>query len=90
MVSFVGYPVGGYAALLLTGRVDGPGPALAGGLLTGAVLGAVQVWAMGERAASPIGVDPRHRGRADGRSGRGRRRWSTTAPNSARWSSRAQ
>jgi hypothetical protein len=47
MVSFAGYPLGGYAAFLLTGRVDGPGPALAGGLLTGAVLGTLQVWAMG-------------------------------------------
>lgn len=53
MVSFVGYPVGGYAAFLLTGRVDGPGPALAGGLLTGTVIGAVQIWAMGERRPSP-------------------------------------
>jgi hypothetical protein len=47
MVSFAGYPLGGYAAFLLTGRVDGPGPALAGGLLTGVVLGAVPVWALG-------------------------------------------
>ena len=50
MVSFAGYPLGGYAAYLLVGRVDGPGPALAGGLLTGAILGAVQVWAMGKTA----------------------------------------
>jgi len=48
MLSFAGYPLGGYAALLLTGRVDSPGPALAGGLLTGAILGAVQAWAMGQ------------------------------------------
>jgi hypothetical protein len=48
MLSFAGYPLGGYAAFLLTGRVDGPGPALAGGFLTGAVLGAIQVWAMGQ------------------------------------------
>ena len=51
LVSFSGYPLGGYVALLLVGGVDGPGPAVAGGLLTGAVLGAVQAWAMGQ--ASP-------------------------------------
>ena len=50
MVSFAGYPLGGYAAYLLVGPVDGPGAALAGGLLTGAILGAVQVWAMGKSA----------------------------------------
>ena len=54
MVSFAGYPLGGYAAYLLVGRVDGPGPALAGGLLTGAILGAVQVWAMGKSAPRPL------------------------------------
>jgi hypothetical protein len=47
MVSFAGYPLGGYAAFVVIGRVDSPGAALAGGLLTGAVLGAVQAWAMG-------------------------------------------
>jgi hypothetical protein len=47
MVSFIGYPLGGYAALLLVGRVQGPGSALAGGLLAGVVLGAVQAWALG-------------------------------------------
>ncbi|GAB2469370.1 hypothetical protein [Xylanimonas ulmi] len=53
MVSFAGYPLGGYAALLLTGRVDGPAPALAGGLLTGAILGAIQVWALGRARPHP-------------------------------------
>ena len=47
MVTFAGYPLGGYAAFLITGRVDGAVPALAGGLLTGAILGAVQVWGLG-------------------------------------------
>jgi hypothetical protein len=52
MVSFTGYPLGGYAALLLTGRVDTPVAALAGGLVTGVILGAVQAWALGpERPA---------------------------------------
>ena len=54
MVSFAGYPLGGYAAFLLTGRVDSPGPALAGGLLTGAILGAIQVWAMGQARPRPL------------------------------------
>ena len=54
MVSFAGYPLGGYAAYLLVGGADGPGPALAGGLLTGAILGAVQVWAMGKSAPRPL------------------------------------
>lgn len=43
-----GYPLGGYAACLLTGRVDSAGAALAGGFLTGAILGAVRAWAMGQ------------------------------------------
>jgi hypothetical protein len=51
MVSFAGYPVGGAVAILLTGPVDDLRAALAGGLVTGAVLGAVQAWAMG--AARP-------------------------------------
>lgn len=54
MVSLAGYPLGGYAAFLLTGRVDSPGPALAGGLLTGAILGAIQVWAMGQARPRPL------------------------------------
>jgi hypothetical protein len=52
MVSFTGYPLGGYAAFLITGRVDGPGPALAGGLITGLVLGGIQAWAMNQ--AQPL------------------------------------
>jgi hypothetical protein len=54
MLSFAGYPLGGYAALLLTGRVDGPVPALAGGLITGIILGAVQVWALGPARFRPL------------------------------------
>ena len=54
MVSFAGYPLGGYAAFLITGRVDSLGPALAGGLLTGAILGAFQVWAMGQARRHPL------------------------------------
>lgn len=54
MVSFAGYPLGGYAAFLTTGRVDSLSPALAGGLLTGAILGAIQVWAMGPSRPRPL------------------------------------
>ena len=47
MVTFAGFPLGGYAAYLTTGRVDSLVPALLGGLITGAVLGAVQAWGLG-------------------------------------------
>lgn len=47
MVTFAGFPLGGYAAYLTTGRVDSLAPALLGGLITGAVLGAVQTWGLG-------------------------------------------
>jgi hypothetical protein len=47
MVSFLGFPIGGYAAFLLVGPVDSLIPSLVGGLLTGAVLGALQAWAFG-------------------------------------------
>lgn len=47
MATFLGYPLGGYAAYLTIGRVDNLLPALLGGLLTGAILGAVQVWGLG-------------------------------------------
>jgi hypothetical protein len=46
MVSFLGFPLGGFAALALSDPVDSIGNALIGGLLTGAVLGAVQAWAL--------------------------------------------
>ena len=46
MVSFAGFPLGGLAAFLLTGPVDSTASAIAGGLVTGVVLGAVQAWAM--------------------------------------------
>jgi hypothetical protein len=46
MVSFAGFPLGGLAAFILTGPVDSAASAIAGGLVTGVVLGAVQAWAM--------------------------------------------
>lgn len=46
MVSFAGFPLGGAAAMLVSGPVDGLGAAIVGGLVTGTVLGAVQAWAI--------------------------------------------
>jgi hypothetical protein len=46
LVSFLGFPLGGFAALALTDPVDSVVNALLGGLITGAVLGAVQAWAL--------------------------------------------
>ena len=52
MVSFLGFPIGGYASYLLVGPVDSLIPSLLGGLLTGAVLGSLQVWALGRSRTS--------------------------------------
>jgi hypothetical protein len=46
MVSFVGFPLGGLTAMLLSGPVDSVVSAIIGGLLTGTVLGAAQALAM--------------------------------------------
>ena len=46
MLSFAGFPLGGFAAMVIVGPVDSLGSAVAGGLLTGLVLGAVQAWAL--------------------------------------------
>ncbi len=46
MISFAGFPLGGAAAILTVGPVQSVSSAVAGGLLTGAVIGAVQGWAM--------------------------------------------
>ena len=46
IVSFAGFPLGGFAAMTLVGPVDRLGTAVVGGLLTGLVLGAVQAWAL--------------------------------------------
>ena len=52
LVSFLGFPIGGYASYLLIGPVDSLLPSLLGGLLTGAVLGALQAWALGRSRPS--------------------------------------
>jgi hypothetical protein len=46
MISFAGFPLGGVAAILLSGPLASTTSALTGGLVTGAVLGLVQAWAM--------------------------------------------
>lgn len=54
LVSFAGFPLGGYAAHLLVGPVHSTPSALVGGLVTGAVLGTVQAWALGEHRPAPL------------------------------------
>ena len=44
--TFVGFPLGGLLSELIAGPVDGVAPALAGGAITGAILGAVQAWSL--------------------------------------------
>lgn len=46
-VSFLGFPIAGGIEVLLVGRIDGLGAALAGGLVTGLGIGAIQGWALG-------------------------------------------
>jgi hypothetical protein len=46
VLSFLGFPLGGLAAWLLIGPVIDTTSAVTGGLLTGAILGAVQAWAL--------------------------------------------
>ncbi len=46
LASFVGFPVGGLAAMLLVGPVDSTAAAVLGGLVTGTVLGAAQAVAL--------------------------------------------
>ena len=52
MVSFLGFPLGGLAAILVVGAVDNLTAALIGGLITGTILGAAQSWAM-DRSGPP-------------------------------------
>jgi len=47
IVTFAGFPAGGLTAMLLVGPVDTVATALAGGLITGAILGAAQAWGLG-------------------------------------------
>ena len=38
----VGFPIGGYVANIIVGKIDSVGPALLGGLIAGAIIGAAQ------------------------------------------------
>src|SRR4051794_24822583 len=52
MPTFLGFPAGGFAAEVV-GRVDSPGPAFAGGAITGAILGFAQWLGMRRTGPSP-------------------------------------
>jgi hypothetical protein len=45
--TFLGFPLGGLIADLISGPVDGLAAAIVGGLVTGIILGAVQSWGLG-------------------------------------------
>ena len=47
IVTFAGFPAGGLTSMLLIGPVDTVTAALAGGLVTGTILGAAQAWGLG-------------------------------------------
>jgi hypothetical protein len=46
MLTFLGFPVGGWIGTTLVGRVDDLGAAAVGGLVSGAIIGAAQAWAL--------------------------------------------
>lgn len=52
--TFAGFPLGGYAAHLLVGPVDSLAPAVAGGAITGAIVGCVQWLGMRRFGPSPV------------------------------------
>ncbi len=53
MPTFLGFPAGGLVAEVV-GRVDSPGPAIAGGVITGAILGFAQWLGMRRTGPSPV------------------------------------
>ena len=53
MPTFLGFPAGGLVAEVV-GRVDSPGPAIAGGAITGAILGFGQWLGMRRTGPSPV------------------------------------
>jgi hypothetical protein len=64
MVTFAGFPLGSVLARVIIGSIDAPIAALVGGVINGAVLGAVQAWGLGRHrppsaawvAASAVGL----------------------------------
>ena len=59
IVTFAGFPAGGFTAMLLVGHVDSVITALAGGLITGTILGAVQAWGLGRSGPARSAGSPR-------------------------------
>jgi len=53
MPTFLGFPAGGLVAEVV-GQVDSPGPAIAGGAITGAILGFAQWLGMRRTGPSPV------------------------------------
>lgn len=53
MITFVGFPLGGVAAMAFPGAIDTTRDAVVGGLVTGTVLGAVQAWGLGRHRPAP-------------------------------------
>jgi hypothetical protein len=54
MPTFLGFPIGGEAAKLIVGHVDGVGPAIAGGAISGIALGTAQWLGMRRTGPSPL------------------------------------
>jgi hypothetical protein len=52
LVTFLGFPLGGLLSELV-GPVDAPGAAIAGGVLSGLTVGAVQAWALRPERIAP-------------------------------------
>ncbi|HEY5878630.1 MAG TPA: hypothetical protein VIU11_06960 [Nakamurella sp.] len=53
MVTFLGFPLGGFAAMLLVGPVDDPWAAMLGGLITGLAIGGAQILGLGRGGPAP-------------------------------------
>src|SRR3954467_13099106 len=69
LTALLGFPIGGEIANVVVGPVDSVGPALAGGLIAGAVIGAAQwfalrrlvprVWIAATSVGMAVGLPPR-------------------------------
>ena len=77
LAALLGFPIGGYVANLTVGAVDSVGPALAGGLIAGAVVGAAQWLALRQFVA--VALDRRDEPRSWAPASPSARQPSTTA-----------
>ena len=85
MLGFAGFPLGGFASMLAIGPVDAAWKAVAGGLLTGAVVGGAQALALGRNRLPPAGSGT-CRSPRPGRLGRSSSRsspWPVSSPGSS-------